>query len=442
MSLPERAFHPLAGYTIYLGKIFWPENLAIFYPFTPMYNVWELICYILPPVLLSVFCLRRARFQSWLLVGWFWFVVMLVPVIGFVQVGLQSVADRYTYLPAIGLFIIVAWGMAGIAAISAFWRTFMTLGAAGLLLACLLGTRNQLGYWQNNIKLFSRTIEVTRENNFEGYLLVGDAFLEANNLNGAARSYESALKINPNFEESRLQLAEVRLRQTNYEAVLTQANEVLRLNPKNAEAYKYLGDALAAQNKITEAASEYSTALQLEPDDVSIREALALVLVQNGETDQALTCLQEALKIQPTPGAHAQVAAIRARQGEFSDAVGHYRAALRLQPDSPEILNNLAWLMATSPEPKVRDGTQAVQLAQRACEQTHFEKTIFIGTLAAAYAEAGRFDDAIATAQKACALASELGRQELLKRNQELLALYLKHQPYHEPFEKLVPAAP
>ncbi len=239
MSLPERAFHPLAGYTIYLGKIFWPENLAIFYPFTPMYNVWELICYILPPVLLSVFCLRRACFQSWLFVGWFWFVVMLVPVIGFVQVGLQSVADRYTYLPAIGLFIIVAWGMAGIAAISAFWRTFMTLGAAGLLLACLLGTRNQLGYWQNNIKLFSRTIEVTRENNFEGYLLVGDAFLEANNLNGAARSYESALKINPNFEESRLQLAEVRLRQTNYEAVLTQANEVLRLNPKNAEAYKF-----------------------------------------------------------------------------------------------------------------------------------------------------------------------------------------------------------
>jgi len=108
----------------------------------------------------------------------------------------------------------------------------------------------------------------------------------------------------------------------------------------------------------------------------------------------------------------------------------------------PEILNNLAWRLATSPDPKVRDGTQAVPLAQRACELTHYQKTIYIGTLAAAYAEAGRFDDAISTAQKACTLASKSGEQDLLRRNQELLVLYRAHQPYHEPLEKLVPAAP
>ncbi|MGD0208597.1 MAG: tetratricopeptide repeat protein [Verrucomicrobiota bacterium] len=460
MSWLVRVFHPLAAYTAYLGKIFWPENLAIFYPYTPMHNPWELACFILPPILLSVLCIRRARFQPCLFVGWFWFLVMLMPVIGLVQVGLQSIADRYTYLPSIGLFIIVAWGMAGIAAISTLWRTLMTLGAAGLLLACLLGTRNQLGYWQDNLRLFSHTIEVTRENNFEGYLLVGNAFMRSGNLNAAGRSYESALKINPYCEDARLYLAEVRFMQSNYEAATGQANEVLRLNPKNAEAHKCLGDVLAAQDKTTEAASEYSAALQLNPDDVTIREALALILAQQGETDKALACLQEALKIQPTPGAHAQVAAIRARQGEFTDTVEHYRAALRLQPDSPEVLNNLAWLLATCPDARIRDGAQAVGSAERACKLTNYRQTIMVGTLAAAYAEAGRFDDAISTAQEACALAEKSGEQNLMQKNQELLVLYRAHRPYHEAAspdqaepsaaahpasggtEKLVPAAP
>ena len=436
-----RVANSLVFYTDYLGKIFWPVNLAIFYPYTPR-HLWDYICSALLPVMLTLFYLRRVRSQSYLPVGWFWFVLMLVPVIGLVTVGMQAIADRYTYLPSIGLFIIVAWGMAGIAAMATLWRTVMTLGAAGLVLACLLDTRNQLDYWQDNIKLFSHAIETTRENNFEGYFLLGYAYMESGNLNAAGRCYESALKINPYFEDARLKLAEVLFLQTNYEAAVAQVGEVLQLNPNNAEARECLGFALAAQNKITEAVSEYTTALQLKPDDVTIREALAQVLVQKGEPEKALACLQEALKIQPTPGVHAQVAAIRARQAEFPDASRHYRAALRLRPDTPEILNNLAWLLATCPDMRVRDGTQAVGLAERACKLTQYQQTIMVGTLAAAYAESGRFDEAISMAEKACALATKSGELDLLKRNQELLALYQKHQPYHEPLEKLVPAAP
>jgi len=432
MSWLVRVVHPLVGYSAYLGKIFWPENLAIFYPYTPMHNPWEAACFLLPPILLSVFCISRARFQPWLLAGWVWFLVMLVPVIGLVQVGMQSIADRYTYLPSIGVFIMVAWGMAGIAAISTFWRNVMTLGAAGLLLACLLGTRNQLGYWQDSVRLFSHTVEVTKENNFEGYLLMGNALMGSGNLYAADRSYESALKISPKFEDARLQIAEVRLLQKNYEDAVIQAGEVLLLNPKNADAHKCLGDALAAQDKTTEAEAEYSTALELKPDDATIREALAPILVKKGETDKALASLYEALKIQPTAGAHAQIAAIRAGQGEFADAAAHYRAALRLQPEAPEILNDLAWLLATCPDTRIRDGAQAVGFAERACKLTDYKQTVMIGTLAAAEAEAGRFDDAISMAQKASALASESGNQELLLKNQELLALYQKHQPYHE----------
>ncbi len=140
--------------------------------------------------------------------------------------------------------------------------------------------------------------------------------------------------------------------------------------------------------------------------------------------------------------AHANLAAKLERSGKVAEAIAHYQEALHLVPDQPDVLNNLAWLLATCPDPKVRNGTQAVALAQRACEQSQDHKTIYLGTLAAAYAEAGRFDDAITTAQKACALASESGDRTWLKKNQELLALYLKHQPDHEPIEKLVPAAP
>jgi Flp pilus assembly protein TadD len=118
--------------------------------------------------------------------------------------------------------------------------------------------------------------------------------------------------------------------------------------------------------------------------------------------------------------------------GRTREAVLHLNEVLRIKPDSIGIMNNLAWLLATSRETSVRDGARAVSLAEQACQLTHYRQTTLVGTLAAAYAEAGRFDDAISTAQKACALASESGQQELLKRNQELLELYRAHQPDRE----------
>jgi len=124
------------------------------------------------------------------------------------------------------------------------------------------------------------------------------------------------------------------------------------------------------------------------------------------------------------------------------EAITHLQKALQIKPDSLEVLNNLAWLLATCPDAHIRDGVQAVKYAGRACELTHYRKTIMVGTLAAAYAEVGRFDDAIVAAEKARALASAAGEQDLLKKNMKLLVLYRAHQPYHEAAEKVVPAAP
>jgi Flp pilus assembly protein TadD len=430
----------LVFYTDYLGKMFWPVNLAIFYPYTPI-HLWEFICSALLPVLLSFFCLRRVRSQPYLLAGWFWFVVMLVPVIGLVQVGMQSMADRYTYLPSIGLFIVVSWVMAGLASRSQWWQTGMVLGATALIGGCLLDTRHQLHYWRDNVTLFSHAAELARGSNSKSNFLLGNAYADAGDMDAAARSFRTALNIAPDFEPARDKLGRVLFQQKKYDEARVQFDEILQLHPDNAEAHKCLGCILATQGKYAEAETEYSTALQLRPEDADTRHALTVVKL-NAESETALTNLYNALKHLPTPEIHFQIAVIQTMQGEFQDAIGHYTEALRLKSDSPDVLNNLAWLLATCPDAHVRDGAQAVGYAGRACELTHYQTTIYVGTLAAAYAEAGRFDDATAAAQKACALAEKSGETNLLRRNQELLALYRARQPYHEAPEKLVPAAP
>jgi tetratricopeptide (TPR) repeat protein len=153
--------------------------------------------------------------------------------------------------------------------------------------------------------------------------------------------------------------------------------------------------------------------------------------------DEAILHLQKALEIEPVNvGALYDIGLSFIQAGKLDEASIHFQKALKIKPDFAEIgdsaeNNNFAWSLATNPESSNRNGTVAVILAEAACRKTHYQQTIFVGTLAAAYAEAGGFDDAITTAQKACSLASQSGDQKLLRKNQELLALYLNHQPYH-----------
>jgi tetratricopeptide (TPR) repeat protein len=176
-------------------------------------------------------------------------------------------------------------------------------------------------------------------------------------------------------------------------------NNAMTMQPTVKEAYLAMGRLLDQQGKWTGAAKAYFLLLSMDQDDFTSHLGLATTLPHLGRTDEAVTQL---------------------------------KAALRTCPDTPGAMNNLAWTLATSGEAILRDGAQAVQYAERACEQTHYQETVPMGTLAAAYAEAGRFDEAIATAQKACAMAEKSGDPDLLKRNQELLELYRAHQPYHE----------
>ena len=256
----------------------------------------------------------------------------------------------------------------------------------------------------------------------------------------AADSYALSLQTAPNFIEARHRLGQVRLLQKKYAEAEAQFREILKLNADDVDAHKALGYTLARQEKDQEARDEYEQVLKVQPYDETSSKDLAGV-TQKMEAEQSLTNLLAGLKIQPTPEVLAQIASLEDALGKYQEAVNHLQSALDLKSDSPEIENNLAWLLATCPAAAVRDGGRAVQLAEHACEETQFAKTIYLGTLAAAQAEAGRFDDAIATARKACATASAHGETALFQRNQELLTLYQHHQAWHEP-GRLVPAPP
>jgi Flp pilus assembly protein TadD len=277
-----------------------------------------------------------------------------------------------------------------------------------ILVALIFCARTQTSYWRNSESLWTHTLACTSDN-----------FIAHNNLGTALPQKERV------------------------DEAIAQYQKALQINPDSAEAHNNLGSALLQKGSVDEALAHCQRALQIKPDSAEVHNNLGNALLQKGRVDEAIAQYQQALQIKPDNAkAHNNLDNALLQKGRVDEAIAHYQKALQIKPDSPDVLNNLAWLLATCPDTHIRDGVQAVKYAGRACELTHYGVTPLVGTLAAAYAEAGRFDDAIAAAQKACALATAAGEQDWLEKNQKLLALYRAHQPYHEAAEKVVPAAP
>jgi len=255
--------------------------------------------------------------------------------------------------------------------------------------------------------------------------------------------FQMVMQIAPGFADSYYNLGIVLLQKGKVDEAIAQYQKALQIKPDYAEVHYNFGFALSKNGKVDEAINQYQKALQIKPDYADAHINLGNALLQKGSVDEAITHYQKALQIKPDSAeAHNNLDYALLLKERVDETIAGCRKALQIKPDSPEVLNNLAWLLATCPDAHSRDGVQAVKYAGRACELTHYGVTPIVSTLAAAYAEAGRFDDAIAAAQKACALASAAGEQDLLENNRKLLALYRAHQPYHEAAGKGVPAAP
>jgi len=393
-----RCANALSAYGSYLWKMIWPANLAAYYPLPaqPPFLAAVGVGLLLASVTVVLFCLRRR--YPFLLVGWLWYLGTLVPVIGLIQVGSQAMADRYTYVPLIGIFVALAWSWAEL---GPNWPSVraLKLAAAGVALAMLAcATGRQLSYWRDGATLFEHVVAVTR----------------ANHVSHAA--YGIALASQGRSAEA-----------------IEQFSEALRLQPNYALAHVSLATELAERGKVTEAIPHFEEVLRLRPDDPGTYNNLGVLLAQQGQVPAAIDRFNAALRIKPDYlNARLNLALAFSKQGKTSEAIACYTTASQLQPLSPEPLDKLAWIMATHPDAQFRDGPSAVRLAQRAAQLCRRPLPEYLDTLGAAYAEAGQFQQAIATVEAALRSATNNRGKDLTLKIQNRLQLYRQGKPYRE----------
>lgn len=562
-----RVYVAIESYVWYLQKIFWPVHLAMFYPLETHRPVLPFVCASLILLVISVIAVVMAKRRPFLLMGWLWFLGTLVPVIGLVQVGAQETADRYSYLPSIGLFIAAIWWGSELVSRLRF-KQAMAAALVGIVLALLAAaTVVQAGYWKNSLTLFHHAIEVTR-NNVTALNNLGVALYGQGRYKEALEAYQSALQVRPagdiyknigllldktgkpeealtqyeqaveldpksaelqhclataltalgrkdqalehhqeaarlkpenavyqndlgaalvaadkkadalaHYQEAVRLLPESPQFQNNLATALARSGQVdaaiahyqmaIRDDPKFAEAYSNLGALHLSQHRLNDAAREYSTAVRLNPTNAIIRLNTGLVFAKVGRLDEAVNQFAEAVRIDPASSeAQFEYGHSLLLQGQFQrardelskavqmepdnasaqfflgvacleshsveDGLKHLKEAARLRPNWAEPLNAQARVLATSEDEKVRNGPEAVRLAEEAANLTSRRQPAILFTLSAAYAEAGRFDDAVAAANEAATLAQSSGQTSLAIQIGQALELYRSHQPFRD----------
>ena len=353
----------------------WPRHFVrsiwpCFIPDSPIGPAWIVGGSCLLLALVTGAAVWRVRAQPYLAVGWFWFLGMLVPVIGLVQIGGQSMADdRYDYLPGIGLSIMFVWAARDWIPPSAA-RLSATLGWLAIV-ACMAATWRQAGYWANNETLFGHAIAVTKANGI----------------------MESNLGIDL-FREGRTDDALPHLRQG------------VALTPNVRGLHHNLANALLAKGLLAEGFAEYEIYVNEKPGDPVSQFSFGNVLLDHDQLDDAIIHLQKAVELRPdVPEYHYKLANAFSQSGRAAEAITQYDLALQSQPDYIQACNNLAWILASNPNPALRNGAKAVALAARADQLSRGRNPVIQGTLAMAYAETGKFPEAIATARHALQLA-------------------------------------
>jgi tetratricopeptide (TPR) repeat protein len=358
-----RVGNALISYTAYLGQMVFPIGLGVFYPHPGTHlSLSSLGISMTVLTIISAGVLARYRGFPYLIVGWLWYLGMLVPVIGFVQVGLQARADRYTYLPQIGLYIMMTWSVADLCGGWSYRR--IVLGSAGTaVLAGLLAlARVQTSYWQNSITLWTHTLACTSENYLANYNL-GVALGTQAKFDEAIPRYEQALKIRPDYAEAHLNLANALTDQGKSDAAIQHYERALQLKPDSATAHNDLGTALDDQGKFDEAIQHYVRALELKPDYASAHYNWGKALVAQGKLDEAVSHYERALQLKPDyANAQYNLGNALAKQRKFSMAISHFEEALQLNPNYAEAHFNI--------------GTALLNQGMVIQAQPHFQKAL------------------------------------------------------------------
>jgi Flp pilus assembly protein TadD len=337
-----RCENALTSYGRYLGKLFWPADLAVFYPHPGHWPVGKLLLAGGVVAGVSVLILVQRRRYPFLLMGWLWYCGTLVPVIGLVQVGGQAMADRYTYIPSIGVMLVTIWG---VHEFTRRWRyRVMALSVTGgaTIVLCLALTRQQLGPWQDSETLFRHAVEVT-ENNYVAYDNLGTVLGEKGQLDEAIRQFREAVRLKLVHANAHCNLAIALEKQGQTDEAIRQFQEAIRLQPDHANAHCNLGSALEKKGQMDEAMRQFQEAIRLQPDYADAHNNLGVNLGKRGQLDAAIGQIQEAIRLKPDHAeAHNNLGTAFLQQGRTDAAIAQYREALRLKPGYTDAQNNLA----------------------------------------------------------------------------------------------------
>jgi Flp pilus assembly protein TadD len=336
LSFGARCENAVVSYARYIGKMLFPTDLVLPYPHPGSWPVWAVVSAsgLIAGISAAAWCLRRR--QPFLLMGWLWFCGTLLPVIGLVQVGVQSIADRYTYIPSLGLLILLAWGAGEIVARLRPLKIPLVTAGAACAAACAALTLHQIGYWQNSEILFGRAVEVTK-NNFYAHYNLGNAVLMQNRFDDAIRQFEEAVSANPGFANGYNNLGGALRSKGDSEGAARAFREAVRLRPNVAEWHFNLGVVLGKQGNLAEAVSEFQAAVRLEPGSAVFHNMLGIAANMQGNADEAIGQFREAIRLEPDdPVTHYNLGKALDQKGQVGDAISELREALRLRPDFGE----------------------------------------------------------------------------------------------------------
>ena len=444
LAISVRLGNSLVAYARYLRKFFWPSDLAAFYPLLKPWPVAMVLGAVALLLVVTAVTIVFYRKRPYLAVGWLWFVGMLVPVIGLVQVGNQSMADRYMYLPMVGLLVMVAWAASELVK----ERRWLAVGAAGVvLLACAMVTANDVKYWTDSRVLFTRALERTGPNMFTLQNL-GASYQEVGDYDNAIKYFRQCVDSQPRYPHARRVLAHTYQKAGRYQEAGEQLMIAIQLEPHDYRSWNSMGKLYCELERWPEAAEHFKAAAERKPDEFDPWINLAVASRQTGNIDGARRALEQARKINPriaepwyllgrllletgkpaeaidalaravaiAPGfedSHYQLGLALMATGRGAEAAGEFMAALQRSPNSPHVMAKLAWVLATHPDDKLRRGEDAVFLANRANVLTKSTNPEILDALAAALAEQQQFDDAATTAAQAATLARKAKDEKL-----------------------------
>ena len=401
VSMSARFANAFVSYARYLGQTFWPTDLAIPYLHPRHWPLGPVCLGVALVVGLSAISLWLGRRRPYLPVGWFWFLGTLVPVIGLIQWGNQAMADRFLYVPSVGLFVALAWGLGDVLGRWRLPKSAVASAAALVLLALALRSRDQLRYWRNSEALFQHTIEVTT-GNYVAYDCLGSALARQGRHDEALRMFSESVRLQPRYSEGQYDLGTTLLKRGRLDEAVEHLAAAVKNNPAFAHACINLGKALLEQGKPDEAAVHLAQAVRLTPDDPEAQYNLGTVLVMQAKPDAAIACFSEALRLNPNYGdAHGNLGVTLMRQGKPDPGVAHLAAAVKLKPDDPQLHCNLglALLELNRPREAADQFSQALRLNPDSAA-THYH-------LALALVRQDKPQEALLHVQKARELASK-----------------------------------